>query len=229
MDVALKFLPPAMNRDPVAVAELKREAVLAMRLSHKNIVRLHNIERENNRLFIVMEYVAGETLREVLQRMGPLSMASVAAIARACAVALDYAHGQHILHRDIKPENLMVDRDGQLKIVDFGIAVRVQSAPGVTVEGTPGYMSPEQLRHETPDARADVFSLGAVLCELLTGKRVFPDRGDLKRLFEFPPAGLADVPPPVRDVLARALDLDRERRWSSVREFYAALEQALTR
>jgi len=230
-DVALKFLPLQALRDAEGIALLKKEAALAMRLSHENIVRLHNVETENGRLFLVMEFVDGEDLREILQRMGPLSLATVAAIAESCAAALDYAHKQGVLHRDLKPENIMLDRENALKIVDFGTAsLAHKSGHEPYIEGTPSYMSPEQIRGEALDARTDVFSLGAVLSELLTGTQAFPFRNDWAQLEAMQPVGLSSLPPAVAEALSKAMAKKRDDRWTSAGElaeaFGAAVERA---
>lgn len=227
--VALKFLPPGVALKPKAVEEIRREAVVTMRLAHENIVRLHNIEMTGHRLFLVMEYVDGENLRQILDRMGPLAPASVVAIARSCASALAYAHRIGVIHRDFKPENVMIDKDSMLKIVDLGTAVMVRSPEkDQYMEGTPGYMSPEQIRGgDTVDARTDVYAFGAVMAELLTGKRAFVYDGDLDHLLDARPRGLESLPPDVRAVLIKAMEPDREARWASALEFCEALAHAL--
>ncbi len=227
--VALKFLPEALARNPQALEEIRREAVVAMRLSHENIVRLHNVEMSGTRLFLVMEYVDGENLREIVERLGPLAPFSVLDIARSCASALAYTHGEGIVHRDIKPENIMINKDAILKIVDFGTAMMAH-LPGedAYLEGTPGYMSPEQIRGNEPvDARTDIFALGAVLAELMTGKRAFVYDGNLDHLLASSPQGLEVVDPPIRAVLLKAMATVRDERWASAMEFYRALENAV--
>lgn len=227
--VALKFLPEGLALKPAAVAEIRHEAVITMRLAHENIVRLHNIEMTGERIFLVMEYVDGENLRQILDRMGPLAPASVLAIVRACAGALAYAHGVGIIHRDLKPENIMINQESVLKIVDFGTAMMVR-APGddTYLEGTPGYMSPEQIRGGTPaDARTDVFALGAVTAELLTGRRTFVYDGDLQHLAAAKPEGLEGLSPAVREVLLKALAPAHDDRWPSAVEFHKALARAI--
>ena len=229
MHVALKFLPPGVTLKPEAVEEIRREAVVTMRLAHENIVRLHNIEMTGNRLFLVMEYVDGENLRQILERMGPLAPSTVVAIARSCASALAYAHRVGIVHRDLKPENVMIGKDSVLKIVDLGTAVMART-PGKDqyMEGTPGYMSPEQIRGGgTPDARTDVYSFGAVMAELLTGKRAFVYDGEMDHLLNARPQGLESLDPNVAAVLIKAMEPDREARWASAVEFCQALSAAL--
>lgn len=226
-DVALKFPSPQTIKDRETIDLFRKEATLAMCLSHANIVRLHNVENENGRFFLVMEFVDGENLRQILKRMGPLSLKTVVAIAESCASALDYAHTQSILHRDLKPENIMITRDNVLKIVDFGTAVLAHQSGGSThIEGTPSYMSPEQIRGEVLDGRTDIFSMGAVLSELLTGKRTFPFDNNWDKLLAMEPAGLSTIQPAVATVLSKALSKQREGRWATAVEFAEALRTA---
>ena len=191
MDVAIKMLKPRIAEDHEALSQIKREAAMAMKLSHENIVRLHNIEIEKGRVFIVMEYVEGQTLRAIGDQMGALALPSVLDIALACGDALTYAHGRGVLHRDIKPENLMIDSAFGLKLLDFGIAIKISRGHDKSeyLEGSPGYMSPEQLHGLPLDARTDVFSLAVVLCELLTGVRAYPHVDDLKHMYDGHPRG----------------------------------------
>lgn len=233
MHVAVKFLPEGVAQDAAAVEEIRREAVLTMRLSHENIVRLHTVEMIGNRMFLVMEYVEGENLRQILARLGPLDPVSVLDIVRSSARALAYAHSIGIIHRDLKPENLMINKDSILKIVDFGTAMMVH-APGKGgeyLEGSPGYMSPEQILGGMPlDQRTDVFSLGAVAAELMTGKRAFPFKGsldDLSPLVTAEPQGLDRLAPEVAAVLAKAMAGDREQRWPTAVVFYQALSKVI--
>ena len=229
MDVALKMLRTEIARDPDSLAQLKAEAALAMKLSHENIVRLHNIETEKGRIFIVMEYVEGQTLRTIIQQMGPLALPAVLDIAHACSEALTYAHGRGVLHRDIKPENLMISNALGLKLLDFGIAIKLARGDDHSeyLEGSPGYMSPEQLSGSPVDVRTDVFSLAVVLCEVMTGLRAFPATQDLKQTYETDPRGIDVIPAPVAMVLLKGMARDVNHRWPSIADFYAALSQAL--
>ena len=229
MDVAIKMLKPEIARDPEAMAQIKSEAAVAMKLSHENIVRLHNIETENGRVFIVMEYVEGQNLRMIGEQMGPLALPAVLDIAMACAEALTYAHGRGVLHRDIKPENLMIDSALSLKLLDFGIAIKLSRGHDKSeyLEGSPGYMSPEQLHGHPLDARTDVFSLAVVICELMTGVRTFPQVETLKHMYDSDPCGMETIPAPLAEVLARGMALDPKQRWNSVADFYAAFLNAM--
>lgn len=227
MDVALKFLPRSLLRQSERIEEVKREAGIAMRLTHEGIVRLYTMEMKNAYPFLVMEYVEGETLREILDKFGALSPASVLGIIRECMVALEYAHAHGVLHRDLKPENVMITSSGHLKILDFGAATTVGSRLSDYIEGTPGYMAPEQVTGGSCDTRADVFALGSVLWELLAGVAAFPRRGDLAHMYDEPPAGGEGLEVAVRAVLEKAMSVVVRHRWSSVREFGEALIMAI--
>ncbi len=227
--VVLKFLREGLAQTPEMAEEIRREAVVTMRLSHENIVRLYTVETLGTRMVLVMEYVNGENLHQILKRLGPLAPSTVLDIVRSCVSALTYAHKLGIIHRDLKPENIMIGEDGVLKIVDYGTAV-IARAPGeeAYLEGTPGYMSPEQIRGGEPvDVRTDIFALGAVTGELLTGKRVFEYDGDVQHLLDALPQGLEQLSPDVRVVLIKALAPNREDRWVSVDQFYQALARAI--
>jgi len=228
MHVALKMLKPEIVRDQEAVAQLKAEAAVAMRLSHENIVRIHNIEEENGHIFIVMEYVEGQTLRTILHQMGRLAKSAVLDIAHACKEALAYAHDLGVLHRDIKLDNLMINNEFRLKLLDFGIAVKIsRGLNNAVLEGSPGYMSPEQLHGRPLDVRTDVFSFAVVLCELLTGVRAFPDIDDLQHMYDLKPRGIESIAEPVASVLLQGMACDANQRWRTVPEFYSAFEDAL--
>jgi tetratricopeptide (TPR) repeat protein len=193
-DVALKFLPARMAADPAVLTRFAREARLASSLNHPHICIVHDIEQHEGRPFIVMELCAGETVKSLLQR-GPLPLGQAVELATQAADALGAAHRRGIVHRDVKPANLFVSPTGQLKVLDFGLAklsepqavprsaASADSLPAVTPEaeltrpgmalGTVAYMSPEQALGQPVDARSDLFSLGAVLYEMVTGERAF--------------------------------------------------------
>ncbi|MCP5113143.1 MAG: serine/threonine protein kinase, partial [bacterium] len=173
-DVALKVLPESMARDTERVQRFGREAKAASALNHPNIVAVYDIGTESGVSFIVSELVEGASLRETIDR-GPAPARKAADIAGQVADGLAAAHAAGIAHRDLKPENVMLTRDGRAKILDFGLATEVRKNPerdatvtsgGLTnpgmVMGTPGYMSPEQVRGEKADPRSDVFSLGVI-------------------------------------------------------------------
>ncbi|MCC5950328.1 MAG: serine/threonine protein kinase [Nitriliruptoraceae bacterium] len=173
-DVAIKVLHPELADDVVAAQRFRREAATAARLAHPHVATVYDIGDEGGRDHLVMELIEGPTLAELLAEEGALSPTVVAEIGRAIADALGAAHDQGLIHRDVKPANVLFTRDGVPKIVDFGIARALDSSatrltmPG-SVMGTARYLSPEQLRDDPLDARADVYALGLMLYEALTG------------------------------------------------------------
>ncbi|OVE78987.1 hypothetical protein BVY01_03900, partial [bacterium I07] len=169
--VALKFLPSQMTKDKNAVERFKREARAAAALNHPNIVTIHEIGEHEGQTFIAMEHVDGHSFREEIEK-GPLGVEKVVNIVKQICEGLDKAHKADIVHRDIKPENILIDHDGRVRILDFGLA-RMKGVSKLTKEsstlGTVKYMSPEQLRGEEVDHRTDIWSLGVVMYEMLTG------------------------------------------------------------
>jgi serine/threonine protein kinase len=195
--VAVKLLADNLAVDEGFRARFLREAQLAARLSHPNIVHVYDLGRdENGRPFIVMEYVDGRSLAEVLDRERPLALERVLEVGRECCTGLAYAHAAGLVHRDLKPHNLLVDGDGRVKIADFGIARSLDAADLTltgSVLGTAGYLAPEQGRGEPVTAAADMYSLGVTLHQLATG------------LMSDPGAPI-DLVEPLRTVVARCLD-----------------------
>jgi tetratricopeptide (TPR) repeat protein/tRNA A-37 threonylcarbamoyl transferase component Bud32 len=225
--VALKFLPPQWSHDESAKQRFVREAQAASATNHRNICVIHNIdETRDGRLFIVMAYYEGETLKQKLER-GPLPIVEAVEIASEIADGLAKAHAQGVIHRDVKPGNLIVTEDG-VKILDFGLAKFADAlqltVPGSTI-GTVAYMSPEQARGEEADARSDVWALGIVMYEMLTGS--VPFRGTYQEATFYAikneplpslRAGRPDVPEALERVVTRALEKDPDQRFQSARE-----------
>ncbi|MEA2692342.1 MAG: hypothetical protein QOJ16_1729, partial [Acidobacteriota bacterium] len=205
--VALKFLPPMLTPNPRAKARFLDEARAASALDHTNICTIYEVgETAEGQLYFAMAFYEGETLKRRLGR-GPLPVAEALRIALEVARGLAAAHHHGIVHRDIKPANLMITEDGIVKILDFGIALLPDQALSGPLLGTPGYMSPEQERGGTVDARSDVWSLGAVLHEMLTG-RLPARRGHQEEpAGEAPPAPLPwrEQLPGIDGVLSRML------------------------
>jgi serine/threonine protein kinase len=171
--VALKRLPENLARDEDLRRRFVREARLAARLAHPNVVRVFDVGEDEGRPFIAMEYVEGETLAELVARRGPLPAAEAARLGVQMCAALAAAHAAGLVHRDVKPQNLLLGNDGVLKLGDFGIAVGYEGTRLTlegTVLGTAGYLAPEQARGEQVTAAADIYAVGAVLYELLTGE-----------------------------------------------------------
>ncbi|HVT57912.1 MAG TPA: protein kinase [Thermoanaerobaculia bacterium] len=235
--VALKFLPSELTRDPEAKSRFLQEARSASALDHPNICTIHEIgETDQGQLFLAMACYDGESLKKRLAR-GPLPIEEAVDIAQQTARGLVKAHRHGIVHRDIKPANLMITSDDIVKIVDFGIA-KLAGAAGLTRTGsslgTPGYMSPEQARGHEVDPRTDLWSLGAVLYEMVTGRRPF--RGEheqavLYALYNEEPQPLAelrpDAPPELARIIGRMLAKDPDQRYPSAAEALADLRTLL--
>lgn len=226
--VVLKFLPPQLSDDKEAKEAFLREAQAASALDHPNICTVYEIgETDDGQLFIAMASYEGETLEQRVEQQGPLPIEEAVDLVRQAAEGLARSHGRDIVHRDIKPANLFVTEDGRLKILDFGLAKVLgqgSSLPGLT-QGTPAYMAPEQLRGSPPDPRNDLWALGAVLYELLTGRQPFTGESIpeiVARLFEGPPPPLGslrpEVPPGLVQVVERLLCHDLEKRYASCGE-----------
>jgi CheY-like chemotaxis protein len=173
-ELAVKTVLPEFVTDPILVERFKDEIRLARRITHRNVVRIHDFGEWSGTYYLSMEYVEGITLRELLDTRGRLEVAPALAIALQLADSLAVAHEQGVIHRDIKPQNLLLDAEGVLKVMDFGVARLARSTSGRTevglVVGTPAYMAPEQLMAEEVDGRSDLYAAGVVLYECLTGR-----------------------------------------------------------
>ena len=241
--VALKVLPPKTEDESKARRRLMREARSASALNHPNIVTIYSIESENNADFIVMEYVEGETLNSRIQK-GALDSAQVIEIGSQVSDALAAAHAAGLIHRDIKASNILITPQGQPKVLDFGLAKNVEisdeplsaeqtlsrlTKTGMIV-GTIAYMSPEQTRGEILDARTDIFSLGCLMYEAVTGKMPFSGPSVLSVMHEIatsdpaaPSKVMPGVPQGLEAIILRALAKNRDERYSSASEMAAAL------
>jgi len=237
--VAIKTLKPELiAADETALERFKSEIRLARKISHRNVVRTHDLGEARGLYFITMEFVEGTTLKDLVRARGRLPAAVLLPIARQLCRALEVAHEAGVIHRDIKPQNMVVEGDGTLKVMDFGIARLVSRTPqqGLTqagmVIGTPEYMAPEQLLGDDVDARADVYSAGVVMYECLTGRLPFEASSPMvliaKVLEETPPTPHAvhdDVPPVLSALVMHALARDRDTRPASAKALHDALEQ----
>jgi Tol biopolymer transport system component len=243
-DVAIKVLPEALAHDADRLRRFEQEARTIAALNHPNILGIHDIGVHDGAPFLVSEFLEGQTLREKLVS-GPLPLRRAIEYALGIAQGLAAAHEKGIVHRDLKPENVFVTRDGRIKVLDFGLAKLVRpeesheaavtltspaTLPGM-VMGTVGYMSPEQVRGEPCDARSDIFSFGAVLYEMLSGKRAFKRETSAETMT----AILRDEPPALNDtgwqgpldlqrILARCLEKNVERRFQSASDLAFAIE-----
>jgi len=206
--VAVKVLQPSLAADPDLVQRFKAEARAAARLSHPNIVAVHDWGAETDKTYyMVMEYVAGTDLRDLLVSRGSIEAGQACAIMTAVCDALYVAHSRGLVHRDVKPENILLARDGTVKVADFGIAAMVdaeRTAPGGTIPGTLRYLAPEQARGEDATSASDIWAAGAVLCELLTGSP--PGTGSGIDLIRRRASERIEPPSKMRDDVPKELD-----------------------
>ncbi len=244
-EVAIKVLPQALAADPEALARFEREALAVAALSHPNILSIFDFGNEDGIAYAVMELLEGETLRGKLDD-SPVMQRQAIDYALQIAKGLSAAHGKGVVHRDLKPENVFVSTDGHVKILDFGLAKRVDAAaeqtsaptgsghtrPG-TVMGTMGYMSPEQLRGLSVDHRSDIFSFGAILYELLSGQKAFKRdtaSDTIAAILKEEPPELTqssrNISPALDRLVRHCLEKDRENRFQTAKDIAFALSEA---
>src|SRR5215469_15746080 len=233
--VALKLIRPELAKNPEMLRRFKQELILARQVTHKNVIRIFDLGQSEGIKFITMDFVEGQDLRHLLLEKGKFPPDEAARLMLQICRALEAAHGEGVIHRDLKPHNIMLDAGGRAYVMDFGIA-RSAHLPGMTqtgaLIGTPEYMSPEQARGEKLTERSDLFSLGVIFYELLTGTSPYP-AGDAplatlwKRLQEKakPPMEVdPGVPKALNDIVMKALEMEPENRWASAREMAEQLE-----
>ena len=229
--VALKFLPETLTRDAAALARFHAEVRTARQVSHPNVCRVFDIGDIDGTLFLTMEYVDGEDLASVVRRIGRLSQDKATEIARQICAGLAAAHERGVIHRDLKPANVMLDGAGKIRITDFGLAGLAATIKGAEVRaGTPAYMAPEQLAGRDVSVRSDIYSLGLILYEILTGKRAF-EASTLPELMKQRESGaitnpstlVRDLDPLIERVILRCLELEPEKRPSTALQVAAAL------
>ena len=238
-EVAVKMLRrELLSGDEAVLERFKTEIRLARRISHRNVVRTHDLGESDGVYFVTMEFVRGLTLRELLETRGRLGVSSTLALARQLVDALTVAHAAGVIHRDVKPENALLDGDGVLKVMDFGIARLAERSSTTTqagmIVGTPAYMAPEQLVGEGEiDARADLYAVGVVMYECLTGRAPFEATSIVSLIGKVltttaraPVAVSADVPPAVSALVMQLLSKnadDRPANAERLRELLAGL------
>src|ERR1700730_9331425 len=246
-DVAVKVLPQSIAADPDTLSRFEREAKAVAALSHQNILSIFDFGTHEGTAYAVMELLEGETLRGKLDA-GPIAQKQAVGYALQIARGLSAAHERGVVHRDLNPENLFVSKDGHVKILDFGLAKKVEPvapveetcAPTVsdhtqpgTVMGTVGYMSPEQVRGLPVDHRSDIFSFGTILYELLSGKRAFKKEtaaDTMAAIMKEEPPELSEsgrnISPALDHIVKHCLEKDRDRRFHSAHDIAFALSEA---
>ena len=228
--VALKFLPEALSQDAAALTRFHAEVRTARQVSHPNVCRMFDIGQAEGMLFLTMEYVDGEDLASLVRRIGRLSPDKATEVARQICAGLAAAHERGVLHRDLKPANVMLDGDGKIRLADFGLAGIAAGIKGAEIRaGTPAYMAPEQLAGREVTVKSDIYSLGLILYEILTGKRAF-EAATLAELTKQregtitnPSTLVRDLDPLIERVIMRCLENDPEKRPSSALQVAAAL------
>src|SRR5260370_25243239 len=225
--VALKVIRSDLASTPEILRRFKQELILAREGTHRNVIRICDLGKASGVRYITMEYVEGRDLRALLHDKGKLTPEEAVPIFLQIAAALDAAHHAGVVHRDLKPQNIMVDKDGRVYVMDFGVA-RSLDTPGMTqtgaLMGTPEYMSPEQAKGMKADARSDLFSMGIIFYEMLSGASPFKADTAMATMFKrtqeravpLAEAG-SGVPVVLSDIVAKCLEIDPEKRFASAR------------
>jgi serine/threonine-protein kinase len=237
--VAIKALKTSVAAEENVVTRFEREAKSLANLQHENIIHVYDYHQERGAMFIVMEYVQGIDLYDLLEKCGRLPYDVAAIVAMQVARALDYVHYRGIVHRDIKPANIMIARTGGVKVMDFGIA-RDTNFGDITEQGTgigtPAYMSPEQVLGDRLDARSDIFSLGVLLYQMLTGKKPFVEDEKKSAMHkirlekhERARSVNAEIPRELNNIIDRCLEKQPRDRWRSAQHMVMALERFLAK
>ena len=233
--VAIKVPHPEMESDPAFFDRFRREQEIGKKLDHPGVMKVM-VEDGRSRVYMVMEWVEGRLLRQILNEQRQLPSERAVRIALKICEALEYIHGQGVVHRDLKPENVMIDAEGNIKLIDFGIAAhigarRLTFAKFTQTMGTPDYISPEQVKGKRGDARSDIYALGVMLYEMLTGKVPFTGPNAFiimnDRLLNnpIPPREIdPSLSPQLQEIIYRALERDPKNRYATAREFAWDLE-----
>ena len=233
--VAIKVPHPEMESDPAFFDRFRREQEIGKKLDHPGVMKVM-VEDGRSRVYMVMEWVEGRLLRQILNEQRQLPSERAVRIALKICEALEYIHSQGVAHRDLKPENVMIDAEGNIKLIDFGIAAhigarRLTFAKFTQTMGTPDYISPEQVKGKRGDARSDIYALGVMLYEMLTGKVPFTGPNAFiimnDRLLNnpIPPREIdPTISPQLQEIIYRALERDPKNRYATAREFAWDLE-----
>jgi tetratricopeptide (TPR) repeat protein/predicted Ser/Thr protein kinase len=232
--VAIKVIRADMASNPEILRRFKQELILARQITHKNVIRIFDLGQADGIKFITMEYIEGENLQVVLRRKKKLDPTEATNILAQVCRALEAAHNEGVIHRDLKPQNIMLDKTGRAYVMDFGIARSMLSA-GMTqtgaLIGTPDYMSPEQAKGQTLDARSDLFSIGIIFYEMLSGQVPFDAETTMAKLWKRTnePARPLDeldktIPKPLSDIVRKCLEIDPQKRFASVGELLHRIE-----
>jgi serine/threonine protein kinase len=235
--VAIKILSPMLSNDPDALERLKREVSAARRITHPNVIRIHDIAEANGLQYVSMEYFGGTNLKEYIKQSGGLSVMEAFNIASQICDGLQAAHSQGVIHRDLKSQNIILNSATQVKIIDFGLA-HTQQMQGLTatglIMGTPEYMAPEQVAGKKVDERADIYSLGIILYELFTGRVPFTGPSAISVGFqqikdspEAPSSVNPQISRSLEQVILKALEKEPMKRYADVSELKNALETAV--
>src|SRR5271155_979890 len=233
--VALKLLKPEIASDQAMMDRFKNELLFARKITHKNVCRVHEFNRIDGIAYTSMEFVEGESLRSVLNRFGALTNKKATDLALQICSGLKEAHAQGIVHRDLKPENVMIDGQGNVKIMDFGIARSMEAGTRLTgsMVGTPAYMAPEQVAGKPVDYRTDIYSLGLILYEMFTGTPAFAADNSiavaLKQMREEPPPPHEiepGIPVGTERAILKSLEKDPARRFQSIADLESNLRSA---
>jgi tetratricopeptide (TPR) repeat protein/predicted Ser/Thr protein kinase len=233
--VAIKVIRADMAANPEILQRFKQELILARQITHKNVIRIFDLGQADGIKFITMEYIEGENLQGVLRRKKKLEPAEAANILAQVCRALEAAHNEGVIHRDLKPQNIMLDKSGRAYVMDFGIA-RSMLGAGMTqtgaLIGTPDYMSPEQAKGQTLDARSDLFSIGIIFYEMLSGQVPFDADTTMGKLWKRTnePARPLDeldktIPRPLSDIVRKCLEIDPQKRFANAGELLHQIEK----